>query len=542
MRYLSYLDRVFGDHWFSYEAIKYHNLENSWLINIFWYISDILGSVTAQYIFISFIFILWIVCAYILSGKFTNKIHWRLLFALFWVSAPWVYSRGMRWQFWNITSYMIFPIIIYMGWLFFEAKLLEGRFSKKNVLYLVWFVLTTLAVWATNIRFLPIAVLFYLSTIFFKFIKNRSNNWRYVLYFMILYVLLIFVTNLYRIIPFYDSVDLIRFTSQDLEYFSPDGIWYEILLRILGMAGQGDENRARLYPDYHLYISNILSAIFIFILFVWWLARSKITLFDKILLGWVTWAVLFATWSSIPLIWDINRWIVENLPGFSFYREPWKRLVWVPMVYIYFIYKGILLDDKKIDFISRYKVGKYIKMIWFVWLSIVVLNNSIFYIRNWFADSRYIVYPDSWYKARNRLSSNIYNDNNTWTTISLPRHRYIRCDFTHGMTIQNPVWVFFWPRVIYGDNIELDKIYTNINSPIWLFFESRYKDPKYYYDRPDAFLGKLRSYGVRYIVMLKNDCAKGDIMIDFIDKYDQAWLVYYKVFDNEWVAIYKISD
>lgn len=542
MKYLAYLDRVFGDYRFSYEAIKYNNIENSWLIDVFWYISNFLWSEITQYIFLWFIFFIGGICAWILSSKFVKNKSLRFLFVLFWISTPWLYSRGMRWQVRNMLSYMLLPLIVYVWWIYYDKNEDNQIFTKPNMILLLKIILVSALISITNIRYVPIVWPRFLIIMILKDIKsNWLKSWSFSISRFInistkiwLYIIGLWLTSLYWIIPFYIHTWDLQLTIQDFEYFSPKWDRYKIIWQLITMSWQADENWIMLYPAYLSKINNLTSAILLLIIFIYSITKIKISWFYKILIWFAVFAILFWSGISLPLLWYINTFIIKHIPWFNFYREPGKWLVWVPLLYGIFI--RTWLDHVK----NITKITQHIKTIWIILLSIIIWNNIYFYLYNWFHFDRYISYPVGWYEARDRLSSNQLWDR--WSTISLPRHRYMRCDFTNDKIIQNPSGVFFGPDVIYGDNMEGWGIYTNINNELGLFFEWWYDEPRYWYDNPDWFLYKLREMWISRIIWLENNCAKWDNMIDFIDKYDEAWLWFYKVFENKSIRIYDIDD
>jgi hypothetical protein len=489
--YFAFLDFIFGNYLFSYEAIKYENYENVPLFFILNQLSRVIPMWILQYLCIIGIFIIgYFSISHLLSKIFTKKgiLFWS--FVILFLFSPFVYARFFIWQIWVMLAYMILPWVIAIGQRLYDAT----SFSRRDILEVVW-----LSVWIgmVNVRFFPMVLIFFVSLFVIRFMRN-PKIWKITLRDGLLYAWISIIFSSYWIVPLIYSDTVSIFSQQDLAIFSSHASWWRVLMDTLSMNGTWSDSMTNLYSPFQSFgFTWIIIWVLLFSLSLFGFLRYP-SGYKYLILWFALFSWIFSTGTSVPLISDINIFLYQYIPFFNGYREPQKWISWIVLFYIFFGAYGMkaYIDSKSFwgsilwDFLRE---GIRYSVFGFSILLILTVVTAFLQARPM------IQYPETWYSARVFTDAHIDKDEKV---LVFPWHWYMGCDFTRGRTVQNPAWAFFGPQFVYGDNIEIANIYTYSKKPLSQIIDT-YLPYWKTGEKLEQMTSELKNQGIEKIILLK---------------------------------------
>lgn len=178
-------------------------------------------------------------------------------------------------------------------------------------------------------------------------------------------------------------------------------------------------------------------------------------------------ALLMALGVNAPVTGNLTKWVIENVPFMSGFRDSQKFSALIVLAYVYFAARGLN------HLLSR-SVSK--DPPWKTWKTELLKNGvlilPIIYVPimlvGFAGQLKPVHYPDSWYSFNAQLEQDVGQGK----VLFLPWHQYMSYDFTRRV-IASPAPQFFNAKVLSSQNAELGGIVSASQSSDTIFVEQQ---------------------------------------------------------------------
>ncbi len=244
----------------------------------------------------------------------------------------------------------------------------------------------------------------------------------------------------------------------------------------------------------------------------------------------------------------INELMYEYFPMYKWMREPHKWTMFLAIVYAYFGVYWVQSLFKNPKMAGFWRHARYVFALILTALPVLYTSNLLFGAQG---QIKITHYPAEWkqikdiYKkipltteceARKKgLSQFCYN------ALALPWHQYMKINFTERV-VWNWIFRYFSENILFGDNIEKGKVYTNSSLPETKLVDD-YIGPNGKFIKKidknsiEAFYGDLKKMGISHLFLFKEvDYKKYKWIIDF--SLDFGYIE--KVEENGMIVFFKI--
>jgi len=440
---------------------------------------------------------------------------------------PFVYERLLAGQWRVLVGYVcLFPLFYYL----FKFRRDGSRQSALGIC------LTLLFTGMWSIHFLAIGIvvtMIYLGAYFISLLKAREVNNLYARSKNILLVLVLFlVCSLYWIIPLaiLGSNQLENFTDNDYSAFTTTrdpniGVVLNVLtLRGFWATGEGWGEQFKLPGDNAALFYTACVGIFILLIIGWLTLRRQIEQrFEaNLMLILLVCATIFATGVSAYGLWQINYWLLENIPFWNGFRDAQK---WVGVITgIYSLLFGIAIATV-IQKLPRFKYTISALAV------VLVFSISPYQLFGLGGQVTPVWYPAEWSEI-----DLILKDVEDCTAVFLPWHQYYAVAWNNSQLISNPATRAFSCTVNTSQNTELGTLrLPGVLSERDQSIENAITNNSFDSEQIARSIQQLKTAGVKYIIY-SNDIADTDIYLYPILQSSELELLY----DSETIQLYRI--
>lgn len=223
-------------------------------------------------------------------------------------------------------------------------------------------------------------------------------------------------------------------------------------------------------------------------------ARRRVFAWILFVIGLI--ALVFGVGTAFAPFAGIFFWCFYHVPFFKGFREPEKFIGLLVLTYSFLGACGakVVADNSKRFFAKHNElVGDFV-------LPLLILGLPFFYtpteLWGFSGQIKPTNYPSDWYVVNKQLNA----DHSNFKVLFLPWHQYLSFSFSPGV-IGNPATNFFDKPTIEGNNLELGRIYTQVNTPTSLYIEQQILT----LGPSVTDIGKrLDHLNIKYVILAKN--------------------------------------
>jgi len=441
---------------------------------------------------------------------------------IFYIFNPFVYSRFLFGQLWQLMAYALMPFVVKSLFNFFN------EFNFKNALKIgLWFAF----IGFISPHFIGFEFLF-LAIVFLAYIwKNRKSPKKIfkMVKYSILVVMIFLILSSWWVATYLDKssprgqyVQAI-IGEKDFEAFQTTrDAKYGILWNVAAMYGfWGDRMGQYVVPkDTMPYWFPLFLIIFSLVIFGAICTFKKNRFIAGIFMVTAVMAFIFSVGIAYPPFAPIIKFLNKNLFIFRGFRDSQKFTALLVLTYAYFGAMGInkilgSLQGKKL------KNWKPVLAALFIALPILYSPLMVWGFRGQLHASHY---PQSWFEANKILNQ----DKDDFKVLFFPWHQYMSFGFVRNKVLGNPAPRFFDKETIAGDNMEIGEIYTHSQRPVSKLVENKVLAKR---DKIDNLGKMLISFNIKYVLLAKE--ADWD-EYGFLDQQKDLEMIY----ESEELKIY----
>lgn len=361
---------------------------------------------------------------------------------------PFTYVRLLAGHWELLFAYAFLPLAVKCFIDFLENN------NKKNIIKTVIF--TTLVAFSTHILFMTVVIYFILFVS--KIVMGKNISLRNIFIMLTIFILL----NLYWLFPVATSENTLvsRISSNDIVAFAPHTTSFSVLFSLASMHG--------FWREGYIYAKDFLPLWYLLFVLIFFLAvhgfisnykHQKPGIYVKsfAIIGII--GLILAAGANYPFTGLFN-FLFDHIPIIKGMRDTQKFVALLVISYAYLGALGVADFEKEIRSLDKRK--KYFSIL----IVLMALISPIIYSFTFFGSFANQIkpgdYPEDWYEVNDFLN----NDTQDFKVIFFPWHMYMDYKWVpnNDKRIKNPAPYFFDKPVLSGTNIEIGRIYTQMEN------------------------------------------------------------------------------
>ncbi len=373
--------------------------------------------------------------------------------ALFYTVNPFVYTRFLAGQWYQVVSYALLPWVIHQALV--VAGLRDPSAEKKDWVDPALLGIGLAAVFVFSLHIGVMLFLFVTMTLVFSSLKKQP---RILIARCATALAVFFMCTSYWTVSYLTNQSggiLSQFDQRHWEaYRTASDAQLGTVGNVLALRGFWAEAKPWanqfIWPQSHPTLFAVtLFAIGLLVLFgmIVTVRDEKERRIGWILVGTLVFATVFSSGLGESGFYRFNLWLFEHIGFWRGFRDTQKWSVLIALVYAYFGGRGLVV------ILNRKDLRIWVRSFSVVASMAAVLGYTWPMLGGFWGQLSPVWYPDSWKQA-----NAIVKEEPNCKALFLPWHQYLQYGFTNKILVANPAKEYFDCDVIMSRHVELESI------------------------------------------------------------------------------------